>query len=199
MPQSTSLKLLKYFYNVLHLQTQAKTGPAEVALSIGSLANMYMSCGEVDDNVIELVLGIMKDLHTQKEELNIEQRHLLTSCLSFVYSILKSSPEKLSAEMLKTYFLYVIAFYSIITEIATKWCGYPEPFVERIVMKLTLVFSCNETAAKLALSFDEYLHFIMRCMTETENPEVRNDAVIVAAFLTSYSTLVPVFLKKHKN
>ena len=74
-----------------------------MALAIGTLANMYMSSGTVDDNVIELVLGIVKDLHTQAEELNIEQRHLLTSCLSFVYSILKSSPEKLPSEMLKVY------------------------------------------------------------------------------------------------
>ncbi|MDR3549049.1 MAG: hypothetical protein P4M11_12440 [Candidatus Pacebacteria bacterium] len=74
-----------------------------MALAIGSLANIYMSCGVVDDNVIELVLGIMKDLHSQTEELSVEQRHLLTSCLSFAYSILKSSPEKLSEEMLKVY------------------------------------------------------------------------------------------------
>ena len=84
----------------------------------------------------------------------------------------------------------------IITEIATKWCGYPEQFVERIVMKLTLVFACSETAAKLTLSFDQYLHFIMRCMTEIENPEVRNDAVIVAAYMSSYPDLLPVF-KQH--
>jgi hypothetical protein len=76
-----------------------------VALAIGSLANIYMSCGEVNNAVIELVLGIMKDLHSQADELSVEQRHLLTSCLSFVYSVLKSSPEQLTAVMLEMYSL----------------------------------------------------------------------------------------------
>ncbi|MDR3549050.1 MAG: hypothetical protein P4M11_12445 [Candidatus Pacebacteria bacterium] len=62
-------------------------------------------------------------------------------------------------------------------------------------MKLTLIFACNETAATLTLSFDEYLHFIMRCMTESENPEVRNDAVIVVAYMSSYPPLLPVLFE----
>ena len=161
-------------------RSRAQANSADVALAIGSLANIYMSCGEVDDAVIKLILDIISDLHEQKTEITLEQRHLLASCFSFIYSVLKSCPEKMNISMQQ----------SIITGIATKWCEYHDLFVERIILKLTLIFACKENSSTLVLSFDQYLHFILRCMTESDNFELRNDAVIAVAYMAAYSNLV---------
>ena len=80
----------------------------------------------------------------------------------------------------------------IITQIATKWCQYSDRFVERILMKLTLVFSKNDGSSSLVLSFDSYLQHILKCFSESTSQEIRIDSVMVVVNMAKNPSLLKV-------